>query len=240
MLRALPRHRGRRKTDVLFGRRQLHVERRSCSLRCRRIAPSAEHAGDCAPRIPLLFAGQQFAEGLLWLALSQNGGDVLRIASTQAFLALAEVVWPIFAPLSVYFVEADEKRRRRLLILVIYGAAVAVALLIGMVAWPYDASVVGLSISYARDLAAPRWSVLPYLASVSLPFLISSHRLLNIFGLVLIAAFVVTAILFAAVFLSIWCFFAAGLSAVIVLFSLTAERRAAGSIPGSARGARGL
>ncbi|CUR33376.1 membrane hypothetical protein [Planktothrix tepida PCC 9214] len=51
-----------------------------------------------------------------------------------------------------------------------------------------------------------------YLLVISVPFLISSQRLLVIFGIVVILSFILADSFYQTTFISVWCFFAAALS----------------------------
>ena len=69
--------------------------------------------------IPLFFGIQQIAEGFLWLTLpSPEYGNVQKFA-TYIFLIMAQVLWPMMIPLSVLFMEENNKRKRILWILLV-------------------------------------------------------------------------------------------------------------------------
>ena len=61
--------------------------------------------------IPLFFGIQQFAEGFLWLALPRPEYENIQQLSTYLFLIMAVVLWPIIIPLSVLFMEDNDKRK---------------------------------------------------------------------------------------------------------------------------------
>jgi hypothetical protein len=65
--------------------------------------------------IPMLFALQQAAEGLLWLTLpvapDSSPADLL----VTLYLLFAEVFWPVYVPLAVLILEQDKKRRHLML-----------------------------------------------------------------------------------------------------------------------------
>jgi len=62
---------------------------------------------------PLFFAVQQGLEGLLWLHLTATPPHWASIPLTYSFLLLAQVFWPIYAPLTVWLVEPSPQRRIR-------------------------------------------------------------------------------------------------------------------------------
>ena len=57
--------------------------------------------------IPLIFAIHQFAEGVLWLGLTQPQHAAWQRPAMFAFLVFAEVVWPFWVPLAVLAIEED-------------------------------------------------------------------------------------------------------------------------------------
>ena len=76
--------------------------------------------------MPLLFAIQQAAEGLVWLTVASKQHTPLHHFGVYAFLAVALVVWPIWLPVSLLLAEQQPRRRRGLVLLVYAGVAVAV------------------------------------------------------------------------------------------------------------------
>ena len=61
--------------------------------------------------IPLMFSFQQITEGFVWVSLSNPGYSSLQQVSTYTFLFIAQVVWPLWVPLSIYLLEKNEKRK---------------------------------------------------------------------------------------------------------------------------------
>src|SRR5579862_1463576 len=74
--------------------------------------------------VPFVFAAQQAAEGAVWLTMDTDHAVVSRLATT-AFLAIALVVWPIWAPLSLRLVEGNPQRRRALTAILWLGGLVS-------------------------------------------------------------------------------------------------------------------
>ncbi len=62
--------------------------------------------------IPILFGIQQFFEGWVWLALQGNGHEIMGEISKYGFLIFAQLVWPVWIPLSAYKLERNVKRKR--------------------------------------------------------------------------------------------------------------------------------
>ncbi len=165
--------------------------------------------------VPLLFASQQAVEGVLWLQLSGQG-DAGHIAVLSfAFLIFAEVVWPSYAALAVLFIEQDRRRRRMLWVLAAIGAALSIHLLTGLIGDPPTVAIRSHSIGYGSEVTSLTWRQLPYLICTCLPLLLSSHRIVQVLGVLVLGGFLVSAYFYLATYVSVWCFFAAADSSLI-------------------------
>ena len=165
---------------------------------------------------PAIFATHQFIEGVLWL--NQDGvlPDTYRSAAVYAYVAIAYVLWPVFVPFAVYLIETSRRRRLIMLLCQVVGLGVGISLLTGNLGTLVEVSADCCSLSYSVN--APDMLIVPYLLAVSVPFLVSSQRGMVLFGLVLMASCAVAAVSSsAATFPSVWCFFAAVLSAGLYL-----------------------
>lgn len=173
---------------------------------------------------PAIFATHQFIEGILWL--NQDGvlPDTYKSVAVHAYALIAFVLWPIFVPFAAYLLEAERRRRIILLICQGVGLWVGLTLLLSFVRHPLQVSVDCCSLSYRVD--APDLLIAPYLVAVAIPFLASSRRSLVLFGVGITLSCAVAAVsASAATFPSVWCFFAAILSAGLYLHFRTASRR---------------
>src|SRR3954453_2156996 len=79
--------------------------------------------------LPLLFAGHQALEGVVWLALEGRVSGTLGEIAMRSYLVFAQVVLPVLVPVGVLLCERDARRRRRLVAPVIVGCAVSARLL---------------------------------------------------------------------------------------------------------------
>lgn len=168
--------------------------------------------------VPLLFASQQAIEGALWLELSGggNGGRVAVLAF--AFLLFAKVLWPGLIPLAVILIEPDRRRRRMIGSIAAGGVILSIYLLIGLLGETSTVAIRGHSIGYSSDVDPLTWRQIPYLVCTSAVALLSSHRLIQLLGVVVLVAFLVTAYAYSAAFISVWCFFAAANSTLIYFY----------------------
>ena len=169
--------------------------------------------------IPLLFAIQQFVEGFVWLSFTYQWPLVENIA-THIFAFFAYVWWPVFIPLAVGFLEIIVWRKRTINVLWFIGLATGGYLLYYIAAYPIFAHVVNGCIAYRIEspLDLRPWSVALYIIAVLGPMFISSRKIINVFGVVTGVALVATYFFFRIVFVSVWCFFAAILSAIIYFY----------------------
>lgn len=168
--------------------------------------------------VPLLFALQQAVEGMLWLQLSDEtgGGDVRPLSFV--FLIFAEVLWPTYTAVAVLLVEPDRRRQRALYAVALIGGILSVNLLMNLLGNSPVAAIRGHSIAYTSDVNALSWQEVPYLLCTCLPLLLSSHRIIRIFGAVVLSGFLVSAYVYFATFVSVWCFFAAGDSTLLYFY----------------------
>ena len=170
--------------------------------------------------IPLLFAAQQGGEGVVWLTIGPEPGPV-HVACVYVFLTFALVVWPTWFPLSVLRLEPDPRRRERIRPIAVVGAATSAFGAALLVAWPAHARIAAHSIHYAYGPAGGAWLdgayLLLYVIPTVVPFLVATPRLVPTTGAVLGVALITTLVVKIQALTSVWCFFAAGISVLIVL-----------------------
>lgn len=170
--------------------------------------------------IPFLFAAQQAAEGVVWLTLDDPHSAALHRAAVLAYLGFALAVWPLWMPAALLVAERDAQRQRRLRALAWVGFAVAIAGIAFLLHWPSTASVSGCSIRYrfawpVSPLVGAAYGATYTLASVA-PFFASTERWAKTMGVGLLVSLLGAMVLAAVTFTSVFCFFAAVESAIIV------------------------
>lgn len=168
--------------------------------------------------IPLVFSIQQSVEGFIWLSLTSAGYAQWHLPGTYIFLWIALVVWPLWVPLSILFMEPDKKRRKTLSIITGLGVALSAYMMYALFLYPINSIVIGHHIHY--DLLFPkdlRWfsSILYFLPTVLPPF-VSSVDKTWILGALVFAANIISSIFFHDYVLSVWCFFAAVISVIVL------------------------
>lgn len=172
---------------------------------------------------PAVFATHQFIEGILWLEHDGVLPDAYKTVAIYAYVLIAYVLWPVLVPFAAYLAETGRRRRIVILLCQGIGLGVGLMLLLSNIGTPIDVSADCCSLSY--QVSAPHMLIVPYLIAVSIPFLVSSQRTLVLFGAALTVSCAAAAVLAtAATFPSVWCFFAAVLSAGLYLHFWIAAR----------------
>ncbi len=164
--------------------------------------------------IPFLFGIQQLFEGLTWLHLrDQIGSDALLFLSERGFLVFAFLIWPIWIPLSFAFAESVLWRKRAIFVLVFCGAALsALNLIYALDGQGVDVQIIGHSLQYMGHI--PEQTFL-YPAIVIFPMFLSSLKAGWMYGLALLAGFILADYYYFSTFTSVWCFFAALVSCFV-------------------------
>ncbi|MGC2310470.1 MAG: DUF6629 family protein [Candidatus Babeliaceae bacterium] len=166
---------------------------------------------------PLLFGIQQFFEGIVWLSLLYPAYASLQKLGVYSFLFFASIIWPIWVPLSLLMLEPHKIRRTLLFFLTSCGIIMAFFLLYKLFingAQAYrDAHHIVYEIQ--TDIVWPL--SLAYLIPTLLPFFISSLHAMPFFGLVLLISYGVTHYWWHAYSISVWCFFAALISGMVIV-----------------------
>lgn len=165
--------------------------------------------------IPLLFGIQQIIEGMLWLSFRFEA-PLLNSSATYAFSVFSHVLWPIFMPYAIGSVETVAWRKKLISVFQIIGIAVGVYLLYFIARFPVTSeiheNIVYVSLHFYNIPV-----MLLYIAATCASSFFSSHRIINLFGVLALLLFVVAYWFYTAALLSVWCFFAAILSLIIYL-----------------------
>jgi hypothetical protein len=165
---------------------------------------------------PLLFAFQQTIEGLLWLDLPMAPEGSIATGLVGLFLFFAEVFWPVYAPLAVWFIEPSAARRRLMLVCLAAGVGVSAYLLQWILTHPHSAIVRDGHIVYLTAFRPSAAVAVAYLAATGLPLLLSTRRAVVALGAVVLVGTVVAFAFYWEAFVSVWCFFAAATSLMIL------------------------
>ncbi len=164
--------------------------------------------------IPLLFAIQQLSEGIIWLTFRYEA-PLLNVVMTQVYSFFSHVLWPVYVPVAVLLIEPSGRRRRVLLTFVASGVTVGMYLLYFMAAFPIISRPTGQHIEYVSPHFFAAIVMMLYLLSTTVSPILSTHRMVKVFGVLALLSFAAAYYFYAIWFISVWCFFAALLSAVV-------------------------
>ena len=178
---------------------------------------SARHPRELAfAAIPLLFAIQQLSEGVIWLTFRYEAPQ-LNTVMTHVYSFFSHVLWPAYVPVAVLLIEPPGRRRRALLVFVAAGVAVGAYLLYVLVAFPVVSRTIGQHVEYVSPHFFAAAVITLYLLSTAFSPILSTHRMVTVFGVLALSSFAMAYAFYATWFISVWCFFAALLSAVVYL-----------------------
>jgi hypothetical protein len=176
--------------------------------------------------VPIFFGLQQISEGFVWLGADPYTGTIEARGASLVFLFFALAFWPFWFPLLTAVMEPQPTRKRIFIALSVLATfwfwVLYFPLLTDQVLWV--PKVVHHSVQYEYEVPIHRLTGKPllrllYFLSVALPPILGTENWGRIPGLVLGASALVAVAFFDYAFISVWCFFAAGLSSYcVVLF----------------------
>ncbi|MDP2945859.1 MAG: hypothetical protein Q8N61_00170, partial [bacterium] len=157
------------------------------------------------------------SEGLIWLSFRFDA-SLLNMAMTYVYSFFSHVLWPVFIPFAIGLLETVFWRKKIISGFQAIGIAVGLYFLYFIVGSPIASQVLNKSIVYI----SPHFYIIAimaayFVATIGSP-LFSSSRIVNLFGALALLSAVVAYGFYAAIFFSVWCFFAAILSVVVLLY----------------------
>jgi hypothetical protein len=182
--------------------------------------------------VPLFFGIQQISEGMVWLSLEHDSGQT-RIASL-VFLFFALAFWPFWFPFMTALTEPEPWRKALFAGITFLALGWFWVLYYPLLTGPetmLETVRVHHSIDYQYSGLAiynyiPKaWLRVLYFASVALPPMLGSQTWGRMPGMVLGASAIVAVLVFDHAFVSVWCFFAAALSAYCCVVFYRLPRR---------------
>lgn len=167
--------------------------------------------------IPLLFAVQQFAEGILWIILPGSNYLHLERVCTAVFLVTAQVIWPVWIPLSILLIEKNALLRKMLAFLTGIGFLVSLFFAWCFITYGAVARIGGHHICYQQTYPIIFNEIEGYLYVIVVlfpPFLTRFKRLW-IMGSAIFISYLITKIYYDNYLISVWCFFASMISLMV-------------------------
>ncbi len=167
--------------------------------------------------IPLIFCVQQITEGFVWLSLSNPAYASLKQVATYNFLFFAQVVWPLWIPLSILMLEPKMRQKKAGKIFVGIGALVSIYFAYCLLTFPVEATIAGHHISYQQDFPSgiAFYCGAIYIVATIVPAFLSRIRRMWILGTTILISYIITRIFYTDNIVSVWCFFATLISLVV-------------------------
>lgn len=162
--------------------------------------------------IPYFFAIQQFAEGILWLILTNKIGSELKYFSMYLFLFFAFVFWPVYMPWAIIKMEPKKSRKLPLYLTLLVGTFNFIYGAYCLLYYRALAKAAQGHIEYNVYVPKDFMYFVAYMIAVILPFFITSLNYMWMFGTLLAASLLVTLFVYIYYFTSVWCFFGAVIS----------------------------
>jgi hypothetical protein len=169
--------------------------------------------------IPIIFSIQQFTEGFVWLTLTNDKYKDLQNIPIYIFVIFAQVIWPVWVPLSILLVEKNSNRRKVFSVLAGIGLIISIYHIYCLASYHIGATVSPYHINYELDFPLRHFAILGsfYLLTIIMPPLISSIKGMSLIGILLLSSFLISKLYFNDFVISVWCFFAALVSLLVFL-----------------------
>ncbi len=165
--------------------------------------------------VPMLFALHQFCEGMVWLGLDGRIGPLARDHFAFLFTLYAQGILPLLMPAAVALMEPRGWRRNAIVGLTAIGAIVCAWDAYGLIFVPSRVFVDHFSIAYRNPLTGNLSISLLYILATCGSLLLSSHRVVRTYGILNVIVLSIVQLVRAYAFASVWCFYAAIMSAMI-------------------------
>ena len=167
--------------------------------------------------IPVFFGVQQIVEGCLWMTLPDANYIYIQKIASYCFMIMAQVLWPTVIPVSVLLMEKNRKRKRTLQILLVLGMSLSFYYAVCLLLFHVTPLIAGFHIQYNTDFpdSIAMAAFIVYLVVTITPLFVSGIKRTHMLGILMFLSCLITAIFFTQYLTSVWCFFAALISAVI-------------------------
>jgi hypothetical protein len=182
--------------------------------------------------IPLVFAMQQCTEGIVWMSMTHPDWAAYEPVSSLIFLLFAQVVWPVWLPMSFLLFEKDPGRKRILKLFLLPGILVSVYFLYCLFSFGRTTVIADHHIYYNLDFPGKLipFAAALYLISTCIPPLLSKHRMIQGAGVVILGSYLVSRIFFQPSLISVWCFFAMAISILVYMVMRLVDEKSEGNV----------
>ena len=167
--------------------------------------------------LPIVFGIHQGVEVVVWWGLDQRISADLAHNAAWLYLAIALGLIPVAVPFAVHRLETDERRRAFMAPLIGLGVLVAVALMVPVVRGPISFVDAGNHIAYSVSTEFGGLITVGYVVATCGALLLSSDKVVVIYGAVNLVAVAALAALQTTGVISLWCVLAAVTSIAIAV-----------------------
>ena len=179
---------------------------------------------------PLFFALQQAFEGIVWIGINNNTATTLHTAATYGFVFFAGIFWPIWIPSIIYALETQASAKKLLIFPFISGVSIASISTYMIIALGPVAHITQNHLAYDKNAShVPFLFILVlygvYALAAITPFFITNIHTMPLIGTLLLLSFISSSISAWASFGSIWCFFAALISALMYIVVMQENKK---------------
>lgn len=168
--------------------------------------------------IPFIFAVQQLAEGILWMSYKHVEFENYKMSATAIFLIFAQVIWPFWVPFSMLMLEKNPIRKIILKSFLLVGITLSVYVSYCLFVFPFNAYPDSHHLKYELGfpLAHSLVAALFYFVPTVLSCVVSSAKRMTTLGVIILGSYILARIFFAEYSLSVWCFFSAIISVMVI------------------------
>jgi hypothetical protein len=173
--------------------------------------------------LPLLFGLHQLTEALVWAGTDGDVSAGIQHAAAVAYVLFALPVLPTLFPVAVLMLE-PRGARLRVAPFVVLGVAVSTYFTYVVLVGPVGVTVHPHALEYDTGLRhGVIWGVL-YVVAVIGPSVFSGYPTIVAFGVLNLVGLVVVAVTYREAFASLWCIYAALMSALVLLHMIRRRR----------------
>lgn len=168
---------------------------------------------------PFLFGIQQACEAVIWLYKPTKKAAETLTQAMYGFLFFAYIFWPVWVPLALMHAEQDTKRKKILIAFLIIGVITGSMLGYMLATQPSKVCIECMHIVYRTEIPDRLFWPLTttYTVATIIPWFVSSIRRMWFIGILLTISYAVAAWYYYVAFTSVWCFFAAAISATALM-----------------------
>jgi hypothetical protein len=167
--------------------------------------------------LPVVLGLHQIDETFVWWWLQGHVSAGVGHVAMWIYLIFALVILPTLVPILMLLLLKGQRRRRRIIPFLALGVGVSAVLLEAMLVGHPNAKLGTYHLAYTIGLRHGIVIIGLYIVATCGPLFVTGYRSIMLFGIANLVAVVILALLCASGFTSLWCFYAAVVSAVIAL-----------------------